>query len=91
MKPSLNPTVNTWRMIDTEARNLVTKASVQSKKILEENMEKVHKVAKALMERETLSYEDIEKLIGPPPHGNKMPDDYANLTHVEAAAGGSTE
>lgn len=43
------------------------------------------------MERETLSYEDIEKLIGPPPHGNKMPDDYANLTHVEAAAGGSTE
>lgn len=78
-------------MIDTEARNLVTKASVQSKKILEENMEKVHKVAKALMERETLSYEDIEKLIGPPPHGNKMPDDYANLTHVEAAAGGSTE
>lgn len=48
-------------------------------------------VAKALMERETLSYEDIEKLIGPPPHGNKMPDDYVNLTHVEAAAGGSTE
>lgn len=43
-------------------------------------------VAKALMERETLSYEDIEKLIGPPPHGNKMPDDYVNLTHVEAPA-----
>lgn len=43
-------------------------------------------VAKALMERETLSYEDIEKLIGPPPHGNKMPDDYVNLTHVEAVS-----
>lgn len=35
-----NPVLFNWQ----EARNLVTKASVQSKKILEENMEKVHKV-----------------------------------------------
>lgn len=31
------------------------------------------------MERETLSYEDIEKLIGPPPHGSKMPDEYMSF------------
>ncbi|XP_061162893.1 paraplegin-like isoform X2 [Saccostrea echinata] len=66
-------------LIDREVRALVSKASLQSKKILEENMDKVHKVAKELMERETLSYEDIEKLIGPPPHGNKMPEEYMNL------------
>lgn len=28
-------------------------------------------IAEALLEKETLSYDDVEKLIGPPPHGKK--------------------
>lgn len=28
-------------------------------------------IAEALIEKETLSYDDVEKLIGPPPHGKK--------------------
>jgi len=28
-------------------------------------------LAEALLERETLTYEDVEKLIGPPPFGKK--------------------
>ena len=28
-------------------------------------------MAQALLEKETLNYDDVEKLIGPPPHGKK--------------------
>lgn len=30
-----------------------------------------HQLAEALLERETLTYDDVEKLIGPPPFGKK--------------------
>nr|XP_022339795.1 paraplegin-like [Crassostrea virginica] len=72
-------------LIDKEVRDLVSKANMQARRILEENMDKVHKVAKALMERETLSYEDIERLIGPPPHGSKMPEEYTKIMKPEVS------
>lgn len=37
------------------------------------------------MERETLSYEDIERLIGPPPHGSKMPEEYTKIMKPEVS------
>ncbi|KAK7115309.1 hypothetical protein V1264_001202 [Littorina saxatilis] len=57
--------------IDEEAQALIAKAFQYTVKVLEENKEKLHKLATTLLEKEVMSYEDIEKLIGPPPYGEK--------------------
>ena len=36
-----------------------------------EHKDALEKMAQALLEKETLNYDDVEKLIGPPPHGKK--------------------
>jgi len=45
----------------------------QTEKLLLENREKLRMVAEALLEKEALSYKDMEQLIGPPPFGSKTP------------------
>lgn len=57
--------------IDEEAQVLVAKAFQYTVKVLQENKEKLHKMAHSLLEKEVLTYEDIETLIGPPPFGKK--------------------
>uniref|UniRef100_A0AC34GQJ5 AAA+ ATPase domain-containing protein n=1 Tax=Panagrolaimus sp. ES5 TaxID=591445 RepID=A0AC34GQJ5_9BILA len=59
------------QLIDTEARAIVAKAYFNTENIIRDNREKLDILAKALLERETLSYEDVKKLIGPPPFGDK--------------------
>lgn len=42
-------------------------------------------LAEALLKRETLSYDDVEKLIGPPPYGKKRlvePAEFENSDSV---------
>lgn len=60
--------------IDEEAQALVARAFHYTVKVLQENKDKLHSMAHSLLEKEVLTYEDIEALIGPPPHGpkNKM-------------------
>ncbi|XP_053304719.1 paraplegin [Spea bombifrons] len=58
-------------MMDYEARLLVSSAYRRTEKLLEENRDKLLALANALLEREVINYDDIEKLIGPPPHGPK--------------------
>ncbi|KAK7505199.1 hypothetical protein BaRGS_00003361, partial [Batillaria attramentaria] len=57
--------------IDEEAQALVARAFQYTVKVLQDNKEKLHKMAHNLLEKEVLTYEDIESLIGPPPHGKK--------------------
>uniref|UniRef100_A0A914YZT0 AAA+ ATPase domain-containing protein n=1 Tax=Panagrolaimus superbus TaxID=310955 RepID=A0A914YZT0_9BILA len=52
-------------------RAIVAKAYFNTENIIRDNREKLDILAKALLERETLSYEDVKKLIGPPPFGDK--------------------
>ncbi|XP_001377432.1 paraplegin isoform X1 [Monodelphis domestica] len=59
------------QMMDQEARLLVAKAYRHTEKVLQENQVKLHSLANALLEKEVINYEDIEALIGPPPHGPK--------------------
>ena len=57
--------------IDEEAQALVARAFQHTVKVLQDNKDKLHTLATTLLEKEVMSYEDIEALIGPPPHGKK--------------------
>jgi spastic paraplegia protein 7 len=68
-------------IMDREANLLITKAYTSTEQLLKENKENLRVMAEALLERETLNYDDVEKLLGPPPHGKKhlvSPVDYDN-------------
>ncbi|CAH1780186.1 unnamed protein product [Owenia fusiformis] len=58
--------------IDNEARSLVTKAYRHTEELLQTHKDKLVKIAETLLEKEVLSYEDVQALIGPPPHGAKQ-------------------
>uniref|UniRef100_A0A5F5PJ14 SPG7 matrix AAA peptidase subunit, paraplegin n=1 Tax=Equus caballus TaxID=9796 RepID=A0A5F5PJ14_HORSE len=59
------------QMMDHEAKLLVAKAYRHTEKVLQDNLDKLQALANALLEKEVINYEDIEALIGPPPHGPK--------------------
>ncbi|KAK3085792.1 hypothetical protein FSP39_008728 [Pinctada imbricata] len=64
-------------LIDQEVMALVAKANLSTKEVIEKNKDKLDKLAEALVQKESLTYEDITNLIGPPPHGDKRPKEYA--------------
>lgn len=57
--------------IDLESRILVAKAYSKTELILKANKDKLKILAEALLKAETLNYNEIEALIGPPPFGKK--------------------
>ncbi|XP_053411401.1 paraplegin isoform X2 [Nycticebus coucang] len=59
------------QMMDHEAKLLVARAYRHTEKVLLDNWDKLQALASALLEKEVINYEDIEALIGPPPHGPK--------------------
>ncbi|XP_055268895.1 paraplegin isoform X2 [Moschus berezovskii] len=59
------------QMMDHEARLLVATAYRHTEQVLRDNLDKLNALASALLEKEVINYEDIEALIGPPPHGPK--------------------
>ncbi|XP_075394136.1 mitochondrial inner membrane m-AAA protease component paraplegin isoform X4 [Tenrec ecaudatus] len=58
-------------LMDHEAKLLVAKAYRHTEQVLRGNLDKLQALANALLEKEVVNYEDIEALIGPPPHGPK--------------------
>ncbi|XP_060564029.1 paraplegin-like, partial [Ruditapes philippinarum] len=72
-------------MIDIEAQQLVGQAYRRTEKIIQENVDKLHKVANLLLEKETISASQIEELIGPPPFGKKNMIDPETLYDDEVA------
>ncbi|KAM3877056.1 mitochondrial inner membrane m-AAA protease component paraplegin [Diretmus argenteus] len=57
--------------MDHEAKMLIASAYRRTEKLLLENRDKLTVLANALLEREVVNYDDIEALLGPPPHGPK--------------------
>ena len=55
---------STAQTIDTEARKIIDKAFQRAKSILQEHRADVEKVAKRLLEKETITQHDIEELVG---------------------------
>ncbi|XP_015586274.1 paraplegin [Cephus cinctus] len=58
-------------LMDGEARRLVGKAYRRTEQLLQENKDKLQLLAETLLKKETLNYEDVVNLIGPPPFKNK--------------------
>ncbi len=59
----------TAQKIDEEIRRIVISAYEKTKKLLEENREKLDRLAKALLEKETLTSDEIDKVI----NGEEIP------------------
>jgi cell division protease FtsH len=52
----------TAQLVDAEVKRIIHKAFEQAKKVLQENIELLHAVARALLDRETLTREDVDML-----------------------------
>ena len=59
----------TAQLVDGEVKRIIQKAYDAAKKVLSENMELLHAVAQALLDRETLTRDDVEMLA----RGEKLP------------------
>ncbi|MGH2918269.1 MAG: AAA family ATPase [Solirubrobacteraceae bacterium] len=57
----------TARLIDIEARRLVQQAEDLAHRVLSDQRSTLDLVARALLERETLTLEDVDEIAGPPP------------------------
>ena len=54
---------DTALLIDSEIKRIVMEAASRAKQILQENIEKLHALARALLERETLDGEEIARIL----------------------------
>ncbi|XP_076852656.1 mitochondrial inner membrane m-AAA protease component paraplegin [Brachyhypopomus gauderio] len=59
------------QQMDHEAKMLIARAYRNTEKLLLDNRDKLVLLANTLLEREVVNYDDIEALLGPPPHGPK--------------------
>ncbi|TMS38814.1 hypothetical protein L596_005455 [Steinernema carpocapsae] len=59
------------QMMDKEASDLVSQAYFFTEGLIKDNADKLETIAQELLKKEVLSYEDVKKLIGPPPFGDK--------------------
>ncbi|KAG5849321.1 hypothetical protein ANANG_G00108980 [Anguilla anguilla] len=59
------------QQMDLEAKLLIARAYRHTEKLLLDNRDKLIVLANALLEREVVNYDDMEALLGPPPHGPK--------------------
>ncbi len=57
-----NVSENTAQMIDEEVRRIIEEAEKKAQHVLQEQMEALHRVAKGLLEYETLSGEEVQAL-----------------------------
>lgn len=53
-------------LIDLETRQIIQEAYFRAENILKENRDKLVTLAEALLKHETLNYDEVKKLIGPP-------------------------
>ncbi len=73
---------DTARQIDDEVRSIVEKCHSRAKQLLTDNVETLHLIAKALLERETISGADIDALM----RGEGLPDSETAEARADRAA-----
>ncbi|XP_044014936.1 paraplegin [Aphidius gifuensis] len=66
-------------IMDAEVRQIVGAAYRRTEKILNDNLDKLEMIAEALLKQETLTYEEVEAMIGPPPFGQKKKVDFIDI------------
>jgi cell division protease FtsH len=77
-------------LIDQEIRGLIEWAMDRARKLLSENVDKLHLLADALLKRETLTGSELDQLLGgaPPEPGADAPDAGADAAEDDQAGGG---
>jgi len=55
----------TAQKIDDEVRGIVSRAYGRTTQLIKDNMDTLHKMAQALLEKETLNAKDIDEIMGP--------------------------
>ncbi|XP_011870335.1 PREDICTED: paraplegin [Vollenhovia emeryi] len=81
-------------LMDAEVRRIIGEAYERTRQLLLDNKDKLDTLAEALLKRETLSYDDVEKLIGPPPYGKKRlvePAEFENSDPVRESPSAAGE
>lgn len=76
--------------MDLEARKMIAEAYKRTEALLIQHRDALEKMAVALLEKETLNYDDVEALIGPPPFGKKhliSPVEYEQALKEQSAIG----
>merc|ERR1719220_1060460 len=77
--------------IDLEARKMIAESYSRTEQILFNNVDKLEILAQKLLEVETLNYNDVVALIGPPPHGEQnliSPIEYEQSLKQQSELGG---
>ncbi len=86
---------DTSRLIDGEVKRIVEEAQRTAEKILTENIEMLEKIAQALLERETITGEDIERLARgeelPPMNNGANPSPPREAKHGDSGKDGGED
>jgi cell division protease FtsH len=77
----------TARQIDLEVRRLIDEAYQSAHTIIEENQDPMHRIAKALLERETIDAEEVTMLI----EGKELPPLRSALASPSDSGGGDVQ
>jgi cell division protease FtsH len=56
---------HTAELVDTEVRRMTNEAYERAQRVIRANVDKLHVLAQALLEHESLSREQVESLLGP--------------------------
>ena len=80
---SKNVSEDTAKVIDAEVKRLVEEAKTKARKIITENIDQLHIIAKGLLEYETLTGEEIKDLLnGIKPSRDEFGDDIDKPTSI---------
>ena len=69
---------------------LIADAYRRTEEVIRKHKDQLSVMAEALLSKETLNYDDVEKLLGPPPHGKKhlvTPVDFENSLNQQSKLG----
>ena len=81
----------TATMIDEEVRKLVNSQYVRAQEVLIEKRDALEKLAQALLEKEVLLKSDVERMIGPRPYSDVVPEETGERVSEDPANTSTTE
>jgi cell division protease FtsH len=86
---------DTARLVDSEVKRIVDEAHERCRILLKENEETLHRIARALLDRETITGEELELLMEdkelPPLDSNGKPIKYSEAPSRPGKGGGSAK
>ena len=87
---SKNVSESTAREIESEVKRIIDEAYTKAKRILTDNVEELHRLARGLLEYETLTGEEIKQVLRGEPVIRKVVDEPAPERRASVPSGGRT-